>query len=211
MKSKLISFVFSVQIGFVSCFESSSRHVKQRQPTTFQTLSVFPDAVINVAPINDQQILVSVSRTAPSFARTSSIITSSSVAVDGVFGRTIKYDEDVRPLKGRNVNDEGNSIDNFYGGGGISQWGDEVRDKGSIATLAGTDLKEYNAERKMLNMMPVVGIIWGAAFFAMNWLNYELNDQTYMSEEEEAKINTVQIPLIAGLIGLSYIVALWTS
>ena len=147
----------------------------------------------------------------------SSLLTSfgaGNPALESAFGRVASDDRMNIPL--RNINAEGNTIDEFYGVKLAQPWSntDAVTPINSSIDYIKANpelLKEYNIERNMLNLLPIVGVVWGAAYFAMNWINYEVNDQTYMSEEEEAQVLTVQVPLVFGLMGLTYLVALWNS
>lgn len=146
----------------------------------------------------------------------SSLLTSfraGNLALDSAFGRVANDDSINIPI--RNINAEGDAIDNFYGLELTQPWGsnDAVTPATNVDYVKANPelLKEYAIERNMLNLLPIVGVVWGAAYFAMNWINYEVNDQTYMSEEEEAQVLTAQVPLVFGLMGLTFLVALWSS
>ena len=142
---------------------------------------------------------------------------SGNPSLEKAFGQASDGKTSSTPLQ--NINTEGNAIDSFYGNQLANPWESSSNSGFSNQAAASLDyvksnpelLKEYNIERNMLNLLPIVGIIWGVIYFTMNWINYEVNDQTYMSEEEERRVAIAQIPIVGGLLFFTYLAALFAS
>lgn len=70
------------------------------------------------------------------------------------------------------------------------------------------DVLEANEfEMQLISRLPFVGVFFGVALYLMRWANYELNDQTYMSSEEEAQVAVGTTGIFAGILVLTIIAA----
>mmetsp|Transcript_8525 Transcript_8525/g.12618 ORF Transcript_8525/g.12618 Transcript_8525/m.12618 type:complete len:226 (-) Transcript_8525:132-809(-) len=70
------------------------------------------------------------------------------------------------------------------------------------------DVLEANEfQMQLISRLPFVGVFFGVALYLMRWANYELNDQTYMSPEEEAQVAVGTTGIFAGILVLTFIAA----